>query len=83
MIHTPQCALCKHFEGHRETRNVCSVFPKGIPAVIWNNEFDHRQSYPGDHGIHIEQSEEALLRLGVINLFETEEEPAPALAQAS
>jgi len=82
MIHTPQCALCKHFEGHKGTRNICSAFLKGIPVAIWNNEFDHSKPYPGGNDIHFEQSEESLQTLGVINLFE-EEEPAPALAKAS
>ncbi len=36
----------------------CTAFPDGIPDVIFNNEFDHRQPYEGDHGIQWESDGE-------------------------
>lgn len=66
----PQCAYCKHFQGHKGVKSVCAAFPQGIPQVILDNEFDHHEAYPGDHNIRFEQSEETLKRIGVVNLFE-------------
>jgi hypothetical protein len=83
MTVTSQCAFCRHFIGRKGNRPVCNAFPNGIPQVILHNEFDHRKPYLGDDGIHFEQSEESLQTLGVIHLFEEEEESAPTLAKAS
>tara|TARA_R100000426_G_scaffold73480_2_gene51286 strand:- start:783 stop:989 length:207 start_codon:yes stop_codon:yes gene_type:complete len=33
---------------------ICIAFPDGVPLVIWTNEFDHRNPYPGDGGIRFE-----------------------------
>ena len=30
---------------------VCDAFPKGIPAEITMDGYDHRKPYPGDNGI--------------------------------
>ena len=53
----PQCFRCVHqLYGGGSTDDgievgICNAFPDGIPIVIWTNEFDHRNPYPGDGGI--------------------------------
>jgi 2'-5' RNA ligase len=37
----------------------CAAFPDGIPDEIWTNQFDHRQSYDGDHGLQWESNQGA------------------------
>ena len=32
-------------------RPSCEAFPAGIPEEIWENRFDHRKPYAGDHGL--------------------------------
>jgi hypothetical protein len=46
----PICWRCKHYRKDVS----CAAFPKGIPAEILESEADHRQAYPGDHGIRFE-----------------------------
>ena len=42
------CGWCEHWTpGFRK----CAAFPKEIPMAIWMAENDHREPYPGDHGI--------------------------------
>jgi 2'-5' RNA ligase len=38
-------------------RPFCAAFPDGIPAEIWDNQFDHRQPHEGDHGLQWEAAE--------------------------
>ena len=46
------CSFCKHVQGFRK----CEAFKdEDIPLEIWNGENDHREPYPGDHGIQFEE----------------------------
>ena len=63
----PQCYDCKYFfPVVRGKLTGCAAFPEEIPADIRKNRHDHRQPYPGDHGIRFEPSESAI-RLGLIS----------------
>lgn len=46
-----QCLGCKW---KSKKGNICDAFPAGIPDPIQWGEFDHRNEYPGDHGIRFE-----------------------------
>ncbi len=56
-LYSPVCNLCAHLDESGARR--CAAFPGGIPLPIWGGENNHRQPYPGDHGIQFEQWEEA------------------------
>jgi hypothetical protein len=45
------CTFCKHFDHANPLARKCAAFPKGIPLPIWLGENDHREPFPGDHGI--------------------------------
>jgi hypothetical protein len=54
-----QCVDCRHFHHvPREERvgrpYACGAFPDGIPEPILYSRHDHREPYPGDHGIRWE-----------------------------
>ena len=48
------CNRCVHF--HKGARRKCDAFSEAIPLEIWEGKNDHRQPYPGDHGIQFEDA---------------------------
>jgi hypothetical protein len=51
----PQCSDCKHrFREKGPYR--CAAFPDGVPEAVLVGRHDHREPYPGDHGILFELS---------------------------
>lgn len=50
---TPSCSRYRSpFNAANTTGHItCEAFPDGIPDVIWENEFDHRKPYEGDHDL--------------------------------
>ena len=43
-----QCATCKHAI---PMSLACKAYPNGIPKEIISGRWDHREHFPGDHGI--------------------------------
>ncbi len=83
MIIMPQCTFCRHFLGFDGTVGKCRAFPDGVPTAILDNKFDHKQSYPGDHNIRWEQSQDSLDSVGPVDLFTETGQPEPVLSKAS
>ena len=52
------CPSCKHFflkiSKDNGIRVCCDAFPDGIPRLIFNSGYDHREPYPNDNGIRFE-----------------------------
>ena len=64
MLRDLQCLHCKHFKEDC----TCAAFPvesiddeglpRAIPKEITSGKHDHRNPFPGDHGIQFESKEE-------------------------
>jgi hypothetical protein len=44
------CNFCKHWSEEGD----CAAFPGQIPLDVFYGRHDHRDPYPGDHGIRFE-----------------------------
>lgn len=47
------CGTCSHLGPGLS----CRAFPDGIPGPILEGRADHREPYPGDHGVRYELAE--------------------------
>ena len=54
-----QCMRCARFQGisGEPVRARCEAFPEGIPPEIAFDQHDHREAFPGDHGIRFKEKE--------------------------
>ncbi len=58
MTNDPQCFQCANLDRSNSFNPLrCRAFPDMIPVPIQMNKHDHREPYPGDHGIHFEPIE--------------------------
>ena len=52
--YSPVCSYCRHLRWDQE--RACDAFPApgAIPLDIWLGRLNHREPYPGDHGVQFE-----------------------------
>lgn len=52
----PICVACSRFVGTTDldVGPTCEAFPGGIPADIWDEQFDHRNAHDGDGGVRFQ-----------------------------
>ena len=53
------CLFCKHWDV--SAKRACAAFTEDIPMEIWLGKNNHREPYPGDHGIQFEATLEPAL----------------------
>ena len=55
----PICLDCTRFHADDRDALTCDAFTKAIPEAIIFSEHDHREPFPGDHGIQFEPQDAA------------------------
>lgn len=58
ITHPVQCDACANLDRRHPEWVSCKAFPRGIPTAILDGRHDHREPYPGDHGIRFEPIDE-------------------------
>jgi hypothetical protein len=53
-IKPAQCLRCIHLNENGPEGWICTAFPEGVPSDMYDNIYDHKESYKGDNGIRFE-----------------------------
>lgn len=53
LMFSPVCTHCKYID-LESIEHKCLAYPSHIPDKIWFGKNDHKNPYPGDHGIQFE-----------------------------